>query len=488
MPRSAVEVQYVTDFGPDCFSTDGEVLTCEVCGKPVNATKKYYVQQHINGSGHARRLEARQSLIEERSLSLSLSQRESGFSFDLCRMMVESNIPLFKVQHSSFANFMQKYCKNEVPNHTTLRKTYLVKLYQETIEKIRSSIGQDRIWISIDETTDVKGQFVVNTVIGCLNAQRPSFPFLINSEIVDRTNHTTVAQAFMNALVILWPDGVHHDRVLLCVSDAASYMKKAGEALRVLFPKLIHVTCLAHGIHRLCEEIRGLFPRVDSLIANVKKVFLKAPARIHTFRSIAPNVALPPEPVITRWGTWLTAALYYATHFEVVREVVNQLDSSGAVAIAESQNIMRDSRLPSDLAFIATNFANFPVFIKMLEDTSQPLHDTVSLLRDIERCVGAIAGSRASPIKEKFQRILHSNPGLSIMCEIESSHQGGHISLTDFSIEELASFRYAPIVSVDVERSFSTYKNLLSDRRHSLTVENAKFHLITMCNNFGRDS
>jgi len=38
---------------------------------------------------------------------------------------------------------------------------------------------------------------------------------------------------------------------------------------------------------------------------------------------------------------------------------------------------------------------------------------------------------------------------------------------------------YAPLTSVDVERSFSIYKNILSDRRQSLTTENIeKYNVI----------
>ena len=88
-----------------------------------------------------------------------------------------------------------------VPDHTTLRKTYLKKLYDDTVLRIRLSIGDERIWISIDETTDVKGQYVVNTIIVSLCPGKPSTPFLLNSEIVEATNHSTIAQAFTTALL-----------------------------------------------------------------------------------------------------------------------------------------------------------------------------------------------------------------------------------------------------------------------------------------------
>jgi len=48
-------------------------------------------------------------------------------------------------------------------------------------------------------------------------------------------------------------------------------MVKAGKALSDT--KMIHITCLAHAVHRVCEEIRKSFQKIDSLIANGKKIF-----------------------------------------------------------------------------------------------------------------------------------------------------------------------------------------------------------------------
>ena len=46
------------------------------------------------------------------------------------------------------------------------------------------------------------------------------------------------------------------------------------------------------------------------------------------------------------------------------------------------------------------------------------------------------------------------------------------------------NFFYAPMNSSAVERSFSNYKNLLTDRRHSLLEENIEKHLIVQFNHF----
>jgi len=47
----------------------------------------------------------------------------------------------------------------------------------------------------------------------------------------------------------------------------------------------------------------------------------------------------------------------------------------------------------------------------------------------------------------------------------------------------LSCFKYAPITSVDVKRSFSVFKNMLTDKRHSFTEEKLEMHMIIHFNN-----
>jgi hypothetical protein len=72
---------------------------------------------------------------------------------------------------------------------------------------------------------------------------------------------------------ILWPEEVRNDDMLLFLSDTAPYMVKSGNAIKNLYSKIIHVTCLAHVFHRVAETVRINNPKIDRIIANVKKVF-----------------------------------------------------------------------------------------------------------------------------------------------------------------------------------------------------------------------
>ena len=93
--------------------------------------------------------------------------------------------------------------------------------------------------------------------------------------------------------------------VLLLVTDAASYMIRAYEVLSSLYPKMVHLTCLAHGFNRVAEQVRTEFPIANSFISAVKRVFVLAPSCIRVFREMCLNILLSPEPWTARWGTWI---------------------------------------------------------------------------------------------------------------------------------------------------------------------------------------
>ena len=94
----------------------------------------------------------------------------------------------------------------------------------------------------------------------------------LNNIQLEKVNHATIVQAFNDSINLLGED---FDKNKILLTDAAPYMVKAANSLKVFYFKLIHATCLAHGLHSVAEEIRSLFEDVDVLISN-GKVFLKA--------------------------------------------------------------------------------------------------------------------------------------------------------------------------------------------------------------------
>ena len=59
---------------------------------------------------------------------------------------------------------------------------------------------------------------------------------------------------------------------------------------KATFPRLKHVTCLAHAMNRVSEAIRNNHPLCDKFIENMKKLLTNSPKRKEQFHTIC---ALP---------------------------------------------------------------------------------------------------------------------------------------------------------------------------------------------------
>lgn len=483
---------YVIEFGPDTFSIVGNNLFCKICEIRISSEKKFNVSQHISTDKHQKALKRHKDQEQKKKQTLLTSlPTKSTFNADLCEALMAANIPLNKLNNSKFREFLEKYTGKNIPFESTLRKGYVDDVYNKTIENIKTEIGENKIWVSIDETCDVEGRYIANVVVGVLKTDSIGNIFLLHSEQLDRTNHTTICKLFEKAMGILWPGSINYDNVLLFLTDAAPYMIKAGSVLKSFYTKMVHATCVAHGIHRVAEEIRGQFNEVDNLISNVKKFFRKAPSRIQLFKTEAPEIKLPPEPIITRWGTWLDAAIYYCEHYETIVRILNLLDENDAVSIKKAKLCISQPNLQSNLAYIKSNFEVLTVYIKQLQTQYVPLTDSLKVIEDIESKLCNLHGPYGIAVLKKLENVLIKNQGLNSLKQISKIITGGEsMNLSsiaeDLTCNDLVFFKYAPITSVDVERSFSAYKCILADNRRAIQFENVRKHLIVQCNHKGK--
>ena len=86
------------------------------------------------------------------------------------------------------------------------------------MNNIRKHISDKKIWVSIDETTDVEGRFIANVIVGTLLIDGPGEIFLLTTEVLEKVNFSTIAKLFDNSMFLLWPDGIQHNNVLLFLS------------------------------------------------------------------------------------------------------------------------------------------------------------------------------------------------------------------------------------------------------------------------------
>lgn len=228
--------KYVRQFGIDKYSTDGKVILCKVCESSFTAKRKSQIKQHDCSKTHIELLSKfnpskvpKQQLIAN---SISASSH-SAFYSKLCRALVGSNIPLKKINHPLFREFLSDISKERIPDESTLRKNYLPKEYENVLTAIRSNIGNRNIWVQIDTTTDETGRHLGIVVVGALSKDEQIGPYVLHADSLERANHQTIARLFNDGLANLWPNRIEYDRVHLLLSDAAANMHKAATALQV---------------------------------------------------------------------------------------------------------------------------------------------------------------------------------------------------------------------------------------------------------------
>ncbi|KAL4122216.1 hypothetical protein QTP88_014588 [Uroleucon formosanum] len=78
----------------------------------------------------------------------------------LCFVLISANIPLNKVSNQSFRKFLEVYTVNNVSTETNLRLGYIDDILDETMSKIKLELSGKKVWVNIDETTDIEGRFI----------------------------------------------------------------------------------------------------------------------------------------------------------------------------------------------------------------------------------------------------------------------------------------------------------------------------------------
>lgn len=125
---------------------------------------------------------------------------------------------------------------------------------------------------------------------------------------LDSINNSTICQLFGRSIVLLWPESVKHDDILLLIIGAALYTVQAVKAIKVFYSKMVHVICLVHDFIEWQKKSWKIYSKIDKLVLH-KKVFVEAPSCRELLKYQVPNILLPPEPIMTQWGMWINTCV-----------------------------------------------------------------------------------------------------------------------------------------------------------------------------------
>ena len=90
--------------------------------------------------------------------------------------------------------------------------------------------------------------------------------------------------------------------------------------------------------------------------------------------------------------------------------------------------------------------------------------------------IANIPGDVGKVVGEKLDSVLSKNPDLELMREISAVLDGSSsVGVSQIACShDCAFYKFCPLVSVDFERSVSLFKNVLSDKRHNLTLDHIR--------------
>lgn len=161
-------------------------------------------------------------------------------------------------------------------------------------------------------------------------------------------------------------------------------------------------------------------------------------------------------------------------------KVVNRLDPVDALSIRKSQECFNNPVLSQQLAYIRANYSTIPTSITKLEAQGLSLTEALNILVEVKTAIGIATGPIGDQVRLKLDKVLENNPDFGKLIDIAKVLTGGEAEI-DMAPDKLASMKFAPMTSCDVERSFSVYKNVLAENRTNFTPENLEMYLICNC-------
>ena len=165
-------------------------------------------------------------------------------------------------------------------------------------------------------------------------------------------------------------------------------------------------------------------------------------------------------------------------------EVINELDSEESAFIEEIKKLISNTDLKNEISYIFANFDCIHEAITKLNSNELSLKETISIFESVLKQLEDNISGTNDGFLNKMRKIFDKNKGLKSLQLINQVLSGKtNVKLDcDLSPTEMAALKWCPITDCDIERSFSHYKLILTERRLGFEEENLKQYLIIYCN------
>ena len=111
--KSSKIKQLIEEYGSEYFRGNKETITCILCETEIQVHERRFIERHCNTIKHKKHINLLSNKDQPSELSSSSYQLSNNEFFrDMCEMMINADIPLYKVNNPHFKTFIEKYtCK-----------------------------------------------------------------------------------------------------------------------------------------------------------------------------------------------------------------------------------------------------------------------------------------------------------------------------------------------------------------------------------------
>ncbi len=430
-------------------------LKCKVCGKDLSVTPRTGIQQikaHEKTKVH----------IENYTYKITTRRSENEEIFiqtvhkEFVKLMLSLNVPLSVIDNPDFIKFFKFYFNFDMMTSETYRKKFLDIIEKEEREKAFKQFVDSPFAIYFDETTDVRGKYILSIMGRPLNGNTKN-SILLDILELDKTNSDNILCELRFILPKLIGSREQRNNFMFLLTDGAPYCLKVGRILKEEYSNLKHIVCACHNLNLLGEKIRNMSPIANEFVTLLKRTLRKNKTNIHLYST---NTSLPmiKFPIITRWGSFIKCCNFISQNLQEISKFISCLstDYNRIKELLIKEDLISELKFVSDHLFIADA-------ILKLETDGLTIQNQMKVLENVNEQIFE------SEVMDRFNEILSKNVDLFHLM---------HINDIDFQ----EKIRYLNITTVEVERGFSFLNNLLSDHRHSIASKNIYKYLVCKFN------
>ncbi|KAG0438038.1 hypothetical protein DMUE_3341 [Dictyocoela muelleri] len=163
---------------------------------------------------------------------------------DFVKMLLNTGIPLHKTGNEEMRSFLNKYTGRCLKSTAHYQTSVVDKLYAEKYSELLSKFLCKEYYLMFDETTDIKGRYLSNILVGLWSNSKGNNPMLIKMVDLSKTNADNVLKEVLNIVSSFSDGNISKSKIKLVLSDMAPYALKAESLLKNVLPFLKHITCI----------------------------------------------------------------------------------------------------------------------------------------------------------------------------------------------------------------------------------------------------